>query len=63
LHGVRHSWATIALVEEGLDVTTVSQRLGHANKSTTLDIYSHAMPQHDEVAANSVASRAVPKGF
>jgi integrase len=63
LHGLRHSWATIALVEEGLDVTTVSERLGHANKSITLDIYSHAMPQHDEAAANSVASRIVPEGF
>jgi integrase len=41
----------------------VSGRLGHANVSITLDIYSHAMSRQDEEAALDVASAVVPKNF
>jgi integrase len=63
LHGLRHSFATIALVERKQPVTVVSSRLGHANVSITLDIYSHAMSRQDEEAALDVASVVVPKNF
>jgi integrase len=63
LHGLRHTYATIALVEQRLPVSMVSRRLGHAKVSITLDIYSHAMDRHDEEAALSVASLVVPEGF
>jgi len=63
LHGLRHSFATIALVERRQPVTVVSGRLGHANVSITLDIYSHAMSRQDEEAALDVASVVVPQGF
>ena len=63
LHGLRHSFATIALVERRLPVTVVSARLGHANVSITLDIYSHAMSRLDEEAALDVASVIVPQDF
>lgn len=34
---------------------TVSKRLGHAQVSTTTDIYSHAIKEADERAAESIA--------
>ena len=39
-HDLRHSAATL-LLANGADVATVSARLGHANASTTLNIYAH----------------------
>ena len=50
LHGLRHTSATL-LISGNLDVKTISARLGHANISTTLDIYSHALRKRDEEAA------------
>lgn len=49
-HAFRHSQASI-LFFEGLDAITISKRLGHANVSTTTDIYSHIMKEADETAA------------
>ena len=63
LHGLRHTFATIALIEGKQPVSVVSQRLGHANTGITLDFYSHAMPRHDEEAAAAVAALVVPEGF
>lgn len=54
-HGLRHSWATIAL-ERGIHPRVVQERLGHTNIAVTLQTYSHVLPtMHDEAAA-SVAS-------
>ena len=39
-HGLRHSFAT-RCIESGCDYKTVSVLLGHANISTTLDLYVH----------------------
>ncbi|MEE1348001.1 MAG: tyrosine-type recombinase/integrase [Bacteroidales bacterium] len=39
-HGLRHSFAT-RLIESGCDYKTVSVLLGHANITTTLNIYVH----------------------
>lgn len=39
-HSLRHSFAT-RLIETGVDVKTVSDILGHAKVSTTLDLYVH----------------------
>lgn len=40
LHGLRHSCATIA-IEEGAELVTVQQLLGHRHFSLTADIYVH----------------------
>lgn len=53
LHGLRHTSATL-LIAENMDVKTVSSRLGHAQTSTTMDIYAHALKQMDEKAANAL---------
>ena len=54
LHDLRHFSATTMLVN-GVDVRTASGRLGHANASTTLDVYSHFVKVADERAAAAVA--------
>ena len=55
LHDLRHFAATAMLVS-GIDVRTASGRLGHANASTTLDVYAHFVKAADERAASAVAS-------
>jgi integrase len=54
LHDVRHSYATAALAA-AIPAKVVSERLGHANVSITLDTYSHVLPALQEDAANKVA--------
>lgn len=39
-HGLRHTYATL-LVESGGDIKTISELLGHAKVSLTLDLYVH----------------------
>lgn len=51
LHSLRHSNATM-MIAEGVDIRTVSNRLGHAQTSTTLNIYSHALQSRDAAAAD-----------
>jgi integrase len=41
-HGLRHTSATL-LINQGVDISTVSKRLGHSRTSTTMDIYSHSL--------------------
>ena len=52
-HGLRHTSATL-LISAHQDVKTVSARLGHAQTSTTMDIYTHALRENDRQAANSL---------
>jgi integrase len=54
LHDLRHSYATAALAA-GIPAKVVSERLGHASVTITLDTYSHILPSMQEDAANSVA--------
>lgn len=51
LHDTRHTAAS-ALLNSGVDISTVSAILGHANGSTTLNIYSHVMPKAQHTAVN-----------
>lgn len=53
LHSLRHSNATL-MIAEGVDICTVSQRLGHADTSTTLNVYAHAMKSRDLEAADKL---------
>jgi integrase len=50
LHALRHFSAT-QLIASGHDVRTVAGRLGHADPSMTLRVYSHALPERDREAA------------
>jgi integrase len=59
LHDLRHTFATIAL-GAGVHPKIVSERLGHATITITLDTYSHAIPALSEEAAATVAALVVP---
>ena len=54
-HDLRHTHATLALAA-GVHPKVVSERLGHASITITLDTYSHAIPAMQETAATLVAS-------
>jgi integrase len=54
LHDLRHYHAT-ALISAGVDVRTVAGRLGHANASTTLNIYAAWQPAADRSASDIAA--------
>jgi integrase len=52
LHGLRHTAATSA-IRAGENIVAVSKRLGHAQVSITLDVYTHHIPGDDaDIAAN-----------
>jgi integrase len=54
LHGLRHTHASI-LITEGVDIATVSKRLGHSKTSVTLDIYTHSSPTEDNNASSTIS--------
>ncbi len=49
IHDLRHSHASY-LISMGNDIQIVSKRLGHANTSTTLDVYAHLYPNAEDDA-------------
>ena len=51
LHKLRHYNAS-TMLSKGVPITVVSKRLGHANSSVTLNIYSHAMRSDESAAAD-----------
>jgi integrase len=53
LHALRHFSATQAIAA-GFDPVTVGTRLGHADPSITLRVYSHALEQRDRDLAASL---------
>ena len=53
LHDLRHTSATI-LLSEGVDIETVSHRLGHKKCSVTLDVYGHWMEDNDRKASEKL---------
>ena len=54
LHDLRHFTAT-ELGQSGTPVATISARLGHRDKATTLNIYSHTLPATDALAAETIS--------
>ena len=46
---LRHTNASL-LIAQGVDVRTVASLLGHAQASTTLDIYAHAFDKNKRKA-------------
>jgi integrase len=58
-HSLRHSHATILLQYYKKSINAVSRRLGHAKETTTLMIYSSALPQEDDDIASTIDSLTV----
>ena len=50
LHGLRHTHVS-QLIASGLDVLTISRRIGHASPAITLNVYSHMFSNTDTRAA------------
>jgi integrase len=55
LHDLRHTHATFLLLD-GVPVTLVPKRLGHAKVSITLDTYSHILPGFELRAVESIGA-------
>lgn len=56
IHSFRHTCAT-TLFEEKADIKKVSKWLGHSNIGTTLDIYTHVLPNQLEELAELQSNR------
>jgi integrase len=52
-HDLRHTCATL-LLSKDVNIKVVSEMLGHASVSITLDIYSHLLPDMQEKAAKAL---------
>jgi integrase len=61
LHDLRQFMAT-EMLAQGVAVPTVSQRLGHARASTTLNVYAHRIPGSDRDAADLLGGLLDPNG-
>ena len=53
-HLFRHTAASL-LLSNGVDVLTVANMLGHADISTTLDIYAHEIEQARRKTADCIS--------
>ena len=53
-HALRHTHAS-TLIRAGVDVLTISRRLGHSSASMTLDVYGHLMEGADAAATKAIA--------
>ena len=55
LHDLRYTHATI-LLQQGINPKVVSERLGHASVSFTMDVYQHVLPGMQAQAAATFGS-------
>jgi integrase len=53
LHSLRQHHAS-SLIRAGVDILTLSRRLGHANAAITLGVYGHLYPSPDDKAAQAI---------
>jgi len=54
-HALRHTHAS-QLIDAGVDIVTISKRLGHAKPDITLRVYSHLFRKSDDKAAAAINS-------
>jgi integrase len=52
-HALRHTHAS-QLIAAGIDVVTVSKRLGHSKPTVTLNTYAHLFTSSDDKAAAAI---------
>jgi integrase len=64
-HALRHTHAS-ALIAAGVDIVTISRRLGHSSPAVTLRVYSHLFDATDVTAADAIGkvlgANRVPTG-
>ena len=54
-HVLRHTCATL-LLQAGQPIHVVSERLGHAKVSMTLEVYAHVLPDMQADAADALGA-------
>jgi integrase len=52
-HALRHTHAS-QLIDQGVDIVTISRRLGHATPDITLRVYAHRFQKDDSKAAAAI---------
>lgn len=60
-HDLRHTHGTL-LIAAGIDVKTVSERLGHASVAITLGLYVHPDEQAHQAAASAIGAALTGSG-
>jgi integrase len=58
-HALRHTHAS-QLIASGIDIVTISKRLGHTKPSVTLAIYAHMFTTDDSKAAAAINAALRP---
>ncbi len=58
-HSLRHTHASL-LIAGGMNIPTVSRRLGHSSVATTTKVYVHAIQSADEIAADLIEEKLDP---
>jgi Site-specific recombinase XerD len=58
-HSLRHTFATLQLTA-GVDIRTLQARTGHAQASTFVNIYSHAIKSAQEAASDTLENVLLP---
>ena len=53
-HDLRHTAGSL-LLEDGVDIKTIQEFLGHKEASTTANIYLHSLVRGGQVTANSLS--------
>jgi integrase len=53
LHALRHTHVS-NLIAAGIDILTISRRVGHASPAITLSVYGHLCPSTDDRAAQAM---------
>lgn len=60
LHDLRH-YSAVELLDAGVPLNVVQERLGHAKASTTSDIYGHGKKGRDQKTAGIIVNSLAPK--
>lgn len=58
-HSLRHTHASL-LIAGGVNIPTVSKRLGHSSITTTTKVYTHAIQSADEIATTILDKQLDP---
>ena len=59
VHSLRHTNATLQIAGD-VPITTVANRLGHANTNTTGKVYAHAIRSVDKAVAETLENLLTP---
>jgi integrase len=61
-HALRHTHAS-QLIDAGVDVVTISKRLGHSGPNITLKVYAHLFRDSDDKAAQAINDALAKLGY